>query len=219
MTQLGHLAAFAVSMAFVESAMVVYLREIYFPEGFQFPLREPDLLIYGTEVARETATLAMLGVVSRIAAPSRWGRLASFLFLFGLWDIWYYIWLKVLLDWPESLLTWDVLFLIPVPWISPVLGPLLVSLLMVGSACWTMQLVKRGKVPSIGLTRGSGIAFGAIVVLYTFLSDGIVLFIRGGAKAVTEFVPTRFNWFAFLAGYALCATIIIRALLRPSERS
>ena len=219
MAQLGYLAAFAVSMAFVESAIVVYLRAIHFPEGFRFPVLQPDLLIYGTEVAREAATLAMLGVVSRIAAPSRWGRLASFLFLFGLWDIWYYIWLKVLLDWPESLLTWDLLFLIPVPWISPVLGPLLVSLLMVGSACWTMQLLKRGKVPSIGLTRGAGIAFGAMVVLYTFVSDGIFLFIRGGAEAVIEFVPTTFNWFAFLAGYGLCAAIVIRALLRPSERS
>jgi hypothetical protein len=53
---------------------------------------------------------------------------------FALWDIFYYIWLYVLLRWPPGLMTVDVLFLIPRPWIAPVLVPVVISLLMMGSA-------------------------------------------------------------------------------------
>ena len=60
----------------------------------------------------------MLATVGSAAGRTAVGKFAFFLFLFGVWDIFYYIWLKVFLHWPASLLTWDVLFLIPVPWVA-----------------------------------------------------------------------------------------------------
>ena len=130
-TRVGILTLFVLAMAYLESAVVVYLRAIFFPEGFTFPIGKFDPFLCGVELGREAATIIMLGLVAWIASERGRGRLVSFLFLFGVWDLGYYIWLKLLLGWPPSLLTWDILFLIPVVWIAPVLAPLLVSLLFV----------------------------------------------------------------------------------------
>ena len=80
---LAGLAVFAVSMAYLESAVVVYLRAIYYPEDFAFPLVEVDMVTYAVELGREAATLIMLAAVARLAASSAWGRFACFAFLFG----------------------------------------------------------------------------------------------------------------------------------------
>src|SRR5882724_9621043 len=132
--------AYAVAMAYLESAIVVYLRRLYYPQGLSFPLTIADieglrylmahqsvfdfpLAIIDTptlllELGREAATMVMLATVGIAAGRTKVGKFAYFLLLFGVWDIWYYIWLKVFLGWPASLLTWDVLFLIPVPWVG-----------------------------------------------------------------------------------------------------
>jgi len=121
--------AYAVAMAYLESAIVVYLRRLYYPQSFNFPLVLIDIPTLLIEVGREAATIVMLATVSMAAGRTRVGKLAYFLYLFGTWDIFYYVWLKVFLDWPASLVTWDVLFLIPVPWVAQVWYPLLVSAL------------------------------------------------------------------------------------------
>jgi len=118
-------------MAFVESAVVVYLRAIYYPGGFSFPLAPITDNIIGIEVIREAATILMLLSISALAGKKLWERFAYFLFCFGLWDIFYYIWLKVLIDWPSSVFERDILFLIPVPWIGPVIAPVSISFLMI----------------------------------------------------------------------------------------
>jgi hypothetical protein len=74
--------------------------------------------------------------VSLVSFGSRRKKLGAFLLVFGIWDIFYYVFLKVLLDWPSSLLTMDVLFLIPAPWISPVLVPVCISVVMVSVGLW-----------------------------------------------------------------------------------
>jgi len=130
-------------MAYLESAVVVYLREIYYPNGFYFPLSEITPPIYFTEIGREIATIVMLYAVSYIMSNNKRELFAYFSFNFAVWDIWYYIWLKILLNWPESFLTWDVLFLIPVPWIAPVLAPILVSISLIIAALIILKMENR----------------------------------------------------------------------------
>ncbi|MBP6313669.1 MAG: hypothetical protein WAR83_12735 [Flavobacteriales bacterium] len=122
------MAVFFIAMAFLESAVVVYLRAMYYPEGFDFPLVAMDGLLVNTEVGREIATMVMILSPAALVTRSRLERFAWFCFGFGVWDIFYYVWLKVLLDWPASLTDPDLLFLVPVPWVGPVWAPCVVSL-------------------------------------------------------------------------------------------
>lgn len=122
---------FAIAMGLLESAVVIYLRDILYPGGFEFPLNpmRPDLV--WTEILRELATLVMLLGVGILAGRNLAERFAWFLYSFAVWDIFYYAFLRVLIGWPESLMTWDVLFLLPVTWTGPVITPLIVSATMI----------------------------------------------------------------------------------------
>jgi len=134
------LTLFAVGMAYVEAACVVYLWEILYPEGFKFPLllvveKQYESLV-GVELGREFATLVMLVGCAIAAGRTKVQRIASFLFLFGAWDVFYYLWLRVITElthfpvFPASLGAWDILFLIPVPWTGPVCAPMIVAATM-----------------------------------------------------------------------------------------
>lgn len=138
---------FATAMGYLESAVVVYLRTLYYPDGFPIPVkigiipirftRIPEFearmpqSILRTEIWREVATIVMLACLALLVGETSLQVLGTFLLAFGVWDISYYIFLKVLIGWPESLKTLDVLFLIPVPWIGPVWLPISISTLMV----------------------------------------------------------------------------------------
>jgi len=129
---------FATTFAWVESAVVVYLREIYFDGGFSFPLvvkwedgkHVIDPLVR-IEFFREIATIIMLVSVGWFAGRKGFQRFCFFMIAFGIWDIFYYIWLYVMVSWPESLMTWDLLFYVPLPWVGPVITPVLIALTMV----------------------------------------------------------------------------------------
>jgi hypothetical protein len=142
---------YALAMAYLEAAVVVYLRQAYYPQGFNVPVQLgfPYLLfrsdlhlppfpswVYVTELGREAATIVMLGAVGFLAGKSLSSRFGAFIFMFGVWDIFYYVFLKAIVNWPPSLLTLDVLFLIPVPWIAPVIIPILISCLFVLGGGW-----------------------------------------------------------------------------------
>ena len=129
--------AFAIAMANVETMIVVYLRRLYHPAGFAFPLGRIDPPTYLLELTREACTLAMLATFGIAAGRTKVGKGAYFLLVFGLWDIFYYVWLKIFLHWPASLFTWDILFLIPIPWVGPVLAPVSVACTMIAmdSSC------------------------------------------------------------------------------------
>jgi len=135
---------FSISMAFVESAVVVYLRKIYHPNDFRFPLKPITDNLLSVEIVRELATMFMLLSVAILNGKKRWERFAYFLFCFGIWDIFYYVWLKVLLDWPSSIFEWDILFLIPLPWIGPVIAPVIISFLMIISGLLLIYLSSKG---------------------------------------------------------------------------
>ncbi|MDD4051241.1 MAG: hypothetical protein PHR28_05000 [candidate division Zixibacteria bacterium] len=120
-------AVFAVAMAYVEAAVVVYLRGLFYPDGFSLPLKVIPGRYIAVELFRELATMVMIATVAGLAGKRFWERFGYFLILFGVWDIFYYVWLAITLGWPVSLMDWDILFLIPLPWIGPVIAPVAIS--------------------------------------------------------------------------------------------
>jgi hypothetical protein len=162
---------FAMAFAFVESSVVVYLRQIVYPEGFAFPLKPGITSQIAVEISREFATIVMLIAVGMIAGKDRWQRFSYFLIAFGVRDIFFYVWLKVILNWPASLLDWDILFLIPIPWIGPVIAPVLVSLVMIAGG---LLILRKGEAE--GGFRASHIAvllalLGSAAILVSFMVD------------------------------------------------
>lgn len=218
------LGCFAVAMGFAEAAVVVYLRELYYPLGFSFPLKTFPARLLTVEVLREVSTILMLAGVAAVAGRDLPRRLAAFLFCFGVWDIFYYVFLKLLLGWPESLLTWDLLFLIPVAWAAPVLAPLLCSATMLLlAAC----LVKPRAAGRTALPRPAELALmlaGAALVFFTFIRDYAGLLIAEGlllrpAEILTDpafqaqlaaYAPGSYSWFLFGLGQLLALAGIFR---------
>jgi hypothetical protein len=160
-------SVFAVAFAFVESSVVVYLRLLYYPEGFAFPLKPAMMSYMVIELSREFATIVMLVAVGMIAGRSRWQRFSYFMIAFGIWDIFYYVWLKLILNWPGSLLEWDILFLIPVPWIGPVVAPILVSIVMIAGG-WL--ILSKEEASGIFRAPKSAIVFSLVGSLFVFTS-------------------------------------------------
>ncbi|OGY62503.1 MAG: hypothetical protein A2745_01295 [Candidatus Harrisonbacteria bacterium RIFCSPHIGHO2_01_FULL_44_13] len=128
------LSVFAVAMAMVEAAAVVYLRELYYPSGF-FIQSAKDLVvmparILRVELWREAATIIMLAIVGFLAFSDWRKKFWAFVLAFSVWDLAYYLFLYVFIRWPSSLATPDVYFLIPWPWIGPVWIPLAIFILL-----------------------------------------------------------------------------------------
>jgi hypothetical protein len=199
---------FAIAMAYLESAVVVYLRAMY---GIDDLLKDinfkPDIYTF-IEVGREAATIIMLAIVAVIAASSKQKRIGYFFFSFGIWDIFYYIWLFIFIQWPKSLLEWDVLFLIPLPWWGPVLAPVLISILLIVIGFLLINDLK------FKVTRKDWTAFGfsIILILYTFMEDSIsAIFI--GEGNLDEIRPTSFNWILFIIPFLLSVMTSINVFL------
>lgn len=204
------LTLFTVAMAQLEATVVVYLRELFYPEGFAFPLVILRDRIAAIEIGREVSTVVMLVAIAKLAAPrDAWRQFAAFLWAFGLWDVLYYGWLWVMLGWPQSLLTWDVLFLIPAPWIGPCLAPMLIALVMMGAGVVIESLRDRGH--AIGVTRleWAVTVGGALGLIAVFLLDAPAV-LRGE-------VPGPFPWAVFLAVLA-APTLAAASAWRRSAR-
>ena len=193
-------------MAYVESAVVVYLRALYYPHGFAFPLAPlpPDMV--AIEIGREAATLAMLLGVAVLAGTDRWERFLVFCVSFGVWDLFYYVWLRLLLGWPPSLLTWDVLFLIPVPWIGPVLAPVVVSIALVVGGVLLLRRGARGEPYTFALPLRILLFAGALLVFASFMLDFRI--------ALSQTDPPPFRWGLFSAGVGLGVVALTLALRR-----
>ena len=127
-----YLGLFAISMGYLEAAVVVYLRKILYPNHSLFPLViDISNKFFFIEIARELSTIIILFMVAVLAGKKFIERFSYFLYIFAIWDIFYYLFLKITINWPASFLDWDILFLIPIPWTSPVLAPLVCSLTMI----------------------------------------------------------------------------------------
>lgn len=154
-TNLFVLVIFGVAFGFVEAAVVYYLRTlIHFDGNYAIPHYRVLLnlgfitfvspahslllnhRISDVEVTRESATLVMLASVAFVAARRWRQRVGAFLVCFACWDLAYYLFLRIVDDWPKSLLTRDVFFLIPVTWIGPVITPIVLSIAILIWGSW-----------------------------------------------------------------------------------
>jgi len=197
-------ACYAVAMAAVESAVVVYLRALHSGVApasvLQYALPPRLLLI---EAGREVATVVMILAVAALAARTAREAFLYFALSFGVWDIFYYVWLWVFIGWPPSLFSWDILFLIPVPWLGPVIAPLTVSLCLVIGSLW---LLARPAFVVPRLAWGLSI-LGAVLVVLSFTVDY--------RYALARIDPPRFRWELFGAGIVVAiGGMVPRALKR-----
>jgi len=210
---------FAIAFAYVESAVVVYLRKIDFDGPFDFPIatlwkdgrRVLDPLI-PVEMGREAATLVMLAAAGILAGRSGLQRFCFFMIAFGVWDLFYYLWLNVILGWPQSLMTWDLLFYIPLPWVGPVIAPVLIAATMTAAGTALIFLEDRGSrirwrwvdwVVELGC---------AAVLIVSFCWDWRNI-LRVPDGTAHSGIPNPFAWRLFLPAY-LVAVLYFAVRLR-----
>lgn len=211
------LGIFGIAMGALEAIVVVYLRQMYYPLGFDFPLTFLSPQMTSVEWLREAATIIMLVYIGMIAGRNSLQRFAYFLYTFAIWDIFYYAWLKLLLDWPSSFFTWDILFLIPVPWIGPMLAPIICSLTMILFSGMIIYLQERGPLFKIKWYEWSLIITGMLIILVTFVWDYSKIMINDGLlskfwiltndqqllKNILNYHPVFYNWTVFIMGEIL----------------
>ena len=117
---------------------------------------------------------------------------AGFVIAFGVWDISYYVFLKVLIDWPASLLEWDILFLIPFPWVGPVLAPVLVAISMIAAGTIVFWRESAGRPVRLSWQHWSIVVLGGLIIIVSFCWDYRNVMAGG--------TPNPFQWPIFLAG-------------------
>lgn len=207
------ITVFAVSMGFFESAIVIYLRQIVYPGGFAFPLKPIDKDLATTEIIREAFSLLMLLSVSILTGKSTIIRFAYFLFSFAVWDIFYYVFLKVLINWPESLMTMDILFLLPLTWVGPVVAPLILSFLMILLALLILYFSACNAQVHLKAHELVMLITGSVIVIISFTQDYIRFILshysaadiwslqaKDILKFSVQYYPGNFYWPIFTGG-------------------
>lgn len=201
---------FGAGLGYIEAAVVVYLRALFYSEGFTFPLAgfadNPlgnDFL--RTEVIREAATLVVLFTSCWLVGNNFQSRLAYFLTIFGVWDIFYYVWLKILLDWPVSLMDWDVLFLIPVTWTGPVLAPIMISLMMIFFALVILYRHYQARPIQASQWHTLGFALAGLIIIGNFC--------RAGLHMTELDFRSYFHWPLFIAALIFAFLLFLRIVL------
>jgi hypothetical protein len=124
------LAIFGIAMAHLEGVVVVYLRKalgMLDSESNKESVEKFPKRYLNIEMTREAATIIMLVVIAYLTGGSWIEKGVFFLWTFAFWDLFYYLSLYILIRWPPTLTTIDVLFLIPKPWIAPVWLPVSIS--------------------------------------------------------------------------------------------
>ncbi len=227
------LLLFSIAMAFLESAVVIYIRELLYPDGFDFPLATMDSSLALTEILREAATIIMLVGAGVIAGKTFSQRFAWFIFCFAVWDIFYYIFLKLLIGWPSSLFEWDVLFLIPVTWTGPVITPLIVAILMIVLAMVIVIFSGKGIDTSINRSEWILLISGAIVLIISFAWDysGFILNYYSLSELWNipdrdvffdlsiKYVPRKFNYYIYIPGVFIITVVIVKYYMRLKKYS
>ena len=208
------LTLFSIAMGFMETAIVVYLRKIYYPNGFGFPLIPIDPDIALIEFFREAATIIMLLGIGILTGKTASQKFAFFIYCFAIWDIFYYVFLKLLIDWPESLSTWDILFLIPVPWVGPVIAPCIVSATMIVLALYIVFYQEKGINTKIKPREWGLLNLGSLTVIVSFMWDYFRYINQNNSEKhiwtlsskkplfneITGYIPTDYNWWLFSLG-------------------
>jgi hypothetical protein len=202
---------FSIAFGYIEAAVVVYLRAIFHPDGFTFPLTvfgidQLSKRLLFTEIGREAATIVLIFTGSWLFGRNRRQRFAYFLTIFAIWDIFYYVWLKFLLDWPASIMDWDILFLIPTTWASAVLYPILISITMLIFAAAILYRDALGN--PIKVTRADWLGFivAAVIVVVSFCTPG---------QHVTEpDYKSYFYWPLFAVGLFCAVAMFLKCTLQ-----
>jgi hypothetical protein len=201
---------FGIAFGYIEAAVVVYLRAIFHSEGFTFPLEfvidSSSRHVLLTEIGREAATIVLILTGAWLFGKNRQQLAAYFLTIFAVWDIFYYVWLKVILDWPSSILDWDILFLIPTTWASPVLAPVLISLMMLIFAVIILYRDYLGRALKVTWLDFSLFVFAALIIVISFC-------IAGQHITETDY-RTYFYWPIFTAGLLAAVILFTKCLLK-----
>ena len=209
---------FAIAMAWMESATVYYLRLLV---DRITPYQPNPLPIHGAigwvELVREAATLVMLLAVGVVAARTWQKRLAYTAIAFGVWDIFYYLFLRVMTAWPTSVFDWDILFLLPLPWWGPVLAPVSIALLMIAWGTLATQFADEPAVAPASVVPWSLCLAGAVLALYVFMADSLHSAHRG-LDATRLILPARFNWPLFAVALVLMAMPVLQMVRRIRMR-
>jgi len=188
------LAAFAAAMAFVEAAVVVYLRAVI-GAGPLFPMKDLPPLLLSIEIGREVATLVILASVTLLSVRGGARRMGAFLFLFSVWDVLYYVWLRASIGWPSGANDWDILFLIPLPWVGPVWSALLICAGMAVFAVLFLRMPEEARFSPGLLGWVCGIVGAAIVVGNYILEWRKIGYGQG--------IPDGFAFVPYIVGLAL----------------
>jgi hypothetical protein len=209
---------FAMAMAWVESAVVYYLRTMI---NRIVPYQEQPLPVIGSlgpvELVREAATLVMLATVGILAGRNWRSRFGYAAIAFGVWDIFYYVFLRVMCGWPRTLMDWDILFLLPLPWWGPVLAPVTIALLMIAWGTLASQ-VPMEEIPARLPWRSWTLnVIGTALALYTFMADSLRVADQG-VNVLRNLLPKSFNWTLFCLALALMAVPVIRAVRLAQAR-
>jgi hypothetical protein len=202
---------FSIAFGYIEAAVVVYLRTIFHPSGFTFPLTEfgisplwKRLLL--TETGREAATLVLMLTAACLFGKNNQQRFAFFLTIFAVWDIFYYIWLKVLIDWPNSIMDWDILFLIPTAWAGPLLAPVLISIILLLFAVIILYEDSYGKTLNVKRCDWLGFILAGLAVVASFGTAGLYI--------TKPDYKDHFYWSLFGLGNISAIAIFLKCLLK-----
>jgi hypothetical protein len=202
-TRWAIVVAFAIAMAWVEAASVFYIRALVDRiEPYQAIPLPLDPALGNVELWREAATLVMLATLGLLAGRT-WRRRVGYAALaFGIWDIFYYVFLRLISGWPRTLLDWDILFLLPLPWWGPVLAPVSIAVVMI---VWG-TLATQSEEVAAGSRRAWALGWAGIVLaLAVFMADAWRA-LPNGRQAVMEVLPTTFNWPLFWVALVLMAS-------------
>ncbi len=203
---------FASAMAWMESATVVYLRTLVSRiEPHQATPLPVSVGLGQTEIVREAATLIMLLTVGLLAGRTWRSRLAYAMIAFGVWDMFYYIFLAIITGWPRSIMDWDVLFLIPLPWWGPVLSPVLIALLLISGGTLVSQFDRLDRPIWPGRKAWLLNLSGVLLALYVFMADALRVAPQG-VSAVRAALPVQFNWLLFVSALLLMAVPIFEVI-------
>jgi len=206
-SNLGALVLLATAFGVVEAAIVVVLRRGLDPTGTAFPVVEIPSDLWHIEVVREVCTLIVLAGAAHLAGATRVARFAAFLIGFGTWDLVYYVALRLWMDWPASWATWDLLFLVPVPWFGPVYAPICVALVMLAAGWIGWRHEARGGFRVAPLHFAAAIT-GAMPILASFI-----------LPAREARPPSRYPWEWLVAGLAIGITAFVHAWQQNRRRS
>ena len=201
---LACVVVFGIAFGWVEAATVTYLGRLVYPDGFEFPLVMLPADLAAVELAREAATLLILGAVAVLGARSGWGRTGLFALAFGVWDLVYYAGLYLAQGWPPSWDTWDLLFLIPGLWTGPVWAPSTVSVLLI--SCGALLFV-RGEAGRLGRARPRQVLLAAgslALIIGAFLANHL-LALNGGTP---QDFPELIFFLGIAAGLAAFADLL-----------